>query len=126
MSYQEEYDCMSWLIPCLQLVFQLEIRAAACREIADSPAAVQRIQDLYWATERGAMASVMFAWLPLPARIRKLRATVELYLTLKRIVEARKNKVKVEDDAMQALLDRGDGVYEIVYVSVSLEQYTFL
>jgi hypothetical protein len=58
----------------------------------------------------------MAPWLPLPARIRKFRATVELYMTLKRIITARKAEGRTEEDAMQMMLDRGDGPKEIVHV----------
>ena len=90
---------------------------AGCREIADDPEATQRFQKLYWTIERGGLASVMFPWLALPSRILKFRATVKLYLTLKDIIESRRKTGRTEDDAMQVLLDKGDGPYEIVHVS---------
>ena len=101
-------------------MFQCQARSIACSEIADDSRAVQRFQDLFWNIENGAMAHVMFPWLPLPSRIRKFRGTVEVYMTLKKIIEVRKNTGRVEDDALQILLDNGDGVLEIVTVSTSL------
>lgn len=45
---------------------------------------------------------------------------MQLYLTLKKVVEDRQVTGRVEDDAMQELLDRGDGMYRVVHVSISL------
>lgn len=100
------------------MVFQLTIRAASCREIADDPAKVRRVAELYWDSEKASTpTSVLLPWIPSPARKRKVRATKELYTLLKSVVDDRKNNGKVEDDPMQALIDEGDGSNDIVQVS---------
>ena len=103
------------------MVFQLTIRAASCREIADDPEAVKKVTQLYWDAEKGSTpTSVLLPWFPSPARKRKVKATQELYMLLKASVDDRKENGKVEDDPMQALIDEGDGPNDIVQVGNSL------
>lgn len=99
----------------LQMVFQLTIRAAACREVADDPALVKRVAKLYWDMEKGATpTSVLLSWLPSPARKRKQKATTELYLLFKNLLDKRIEEGRTEDDPAQYLLDEGDSVNDII------------
>lgn len=98
-----------------QMVFQLTIRAAACREVADDPALVKRVAKLYWDMEKGATpTSVLLPWLPSPARKRKQKATTELYLLFKNLLDKRIEGGRTEDDPAQYLLDEGDSVNDII------------
>ena len=104
------------------MVFQLTIRAGSCREIADDPAAVKRLTELYWLVERGSTAtSILLPWFPSRARKQKNDATVELYMILKKHIDDRKETGRTETDAMQVLLDMGDGVNDIVQVCFSFD-----
>ena len=97
------------------MVFQLTIRAVACREIADSPEAVARVENLYWDMEKGsAVTAILLPWLPSPARRRKVKATTDLYLMLKGILDKRIEEGRTEEDPAQALLDDGNSVNDIV------------
>ena len=97
------------------MVFQLTIRAVACREIADSPEAVARVENLYWDMEKGsAVTAILLPWLPSPARRRKVKATTDLYSMLKGILDKRIEEGRTEEDSAQALLDDGDSVNDIV------------
>lgn len=99
------------------MVFHLTIRAGSCREIADSPAAVKRVIELFWLVQRGSTAmTVLLPWLPSRARKLKIDATKELYNIVKGHVEDRQKTGRRETDAMQVLLDEGDGVNDIVDV----------
>ncbi|KAH8102335.1 cytochrome P450 [Phellopilus nigrolimitatus] len=96
-------------------VFQLTIRAASCREIADDPAAVKRVMQLYWDMENGvSAASRLLGWFPSTVRKRKQQATADLYLLLKGAIDKRKEEGRREDDSVQVLLDEGDGVNDII------------
>ena len=61
-------------------------------------------------------ASVLFPWFPSAARKRKNAATNDLYLLLKKHLDARQEEGRREEDAVQVLIDEGDGVNDIVQV----------
>ncbi|KAG8743137.1 hypothetical protein FRC10_000354 [Ceratobasidium sp. 414] len=91
------------------IVFQLTIRAAACREIADSVDSCKRLEKLYWACEKGTTpAAVLFPWLPSGPRKQRIAATTEI------LIRARRAEGRREDDTMQALMDMGDSTAEII------------
>lgn len=61
------------------IVFQLTIRAAACREIADSVESCKRMEKLYWLVEKGSTpTSVLLPWFPSSARKLQKEATAEM------------------------------------------------
>ena len=61
------------------MVFHLTIRAAGCKEIADSPEDCKKLEKLYWQIEKGATpASVLFPWFPSKARRLRVAATAEM------------------------------------------------
>lgn len=99
------------------MVFQLTVRAGSCREIADDPVVVERVAQLYRDIERGSTAAtVLLPWLPSLARKRKANATKEIYGILKSIVDERERTGRTEVDALQVLIDEGDGDNDIVMV----------
>ena len=101
------------------MVFQITIRAASCKEVADDPEAVKKVAQMYWDAEKGSTpTSVLLPWLPSTARKRKLKATQDLFLLFKQIIDDRTAKGRVEDDPLQTLLDMGDGANDIVGVGV--------
>jgi hypothetical protein len=61
------------------MVFQLTIRAAGAREIADSVEKCKELERLYWRVEKGSTpASLLLPWLPSKARKNKVAATGEM------------------------------------------------
>ncbi|KAG8716757.1 hypothetical protein FRC08_008847 [Ceratobasidium sp. 394] len=97
------------------IVFQLTIRAAACREIADSVDSCKRLEKLYWACEKGTTpAAVLFPWLPSGPRKQRIAATTEIYTWFDSIIRARRAEGRREEDTMQALMDMGDSTAEII------------
>lgn len=61
------------------MVFHLTIRAAGCREIADSVENCKKLEKLYWQIEKGATpTSVLFPWFPSKARKLRVSATNEM------------------------------------------------
>lgn len=72
------------------MVFHLTIRAGACREIADSPVAVERVSEPFQLLQRGStLMSLLLPWLPSRARNSKIDATRELYNMVEGYVEER-------------------------------------
>jgi sterol 14-demethylase len=92
-----------------------------CNEIANSPEMVARVSKLYWATEKGSTAvSVLLPWLPSKARRSKDKATIELFMIVKGIIDERRRTGRQEMDTLQVLLDEGDNVKDIGQVKSPL------
>ncbi|QRV97067.1 cytochrome P450 family protein [Ceratobasidium sp. AG-Ba] len=97
------------------MVFQLTIRAAACREIADSVESCKRMEKLYWMVEKGSTpTSLLLPWLPSMSLKLKWEATLEMYRWLDDIIKARQAENRREEDALQDLLDMGDSTTDII------------
>ncbi|KAJ1301352.1 hypothetical protein OPQ81_003751 [Rhizoctonia solani] len=97
------------------IVFQLTIRAAGAREIADSIEKCKEVEKLYWSVEMGSTpTSVLLPWLPSEARKRKVAATGKIYNLFDGIIKARQSEGRREDDALQVLMDLGDSTPEII------------
>lgn len=61
------------------MVFHLTIRAAGCREIADSVESCKKLEQLFWQIEKGATpVTVLFPWFPSKARRSRADATKEM------------------------------------------------
>ncbi|KAG9093831.1 hypothetical protein FRC06_011361, partial [Ceratobasidium sp. 370] len=75
------------------MVFQLTIRATACREIADSIEECKKMETLYWHVEKGSTpTSVLLPWFPSPARNLKKAATTDIYNWFDGIIKARQQE----------------------------------
>ncbi|QRV80112.1 cytochrome P450 family protein [Ceratobasidium sp. AG-Ba] len=108
------------------MVFQLTVRAAACREIADSIEDCKRMEKLYWQVEKGSTpTSVLLPWFPSPARRLKTKATTEIYYWFDAIIKARKEENRREEDTLHVrkkprgkfapvLMDMGDSTADII------------
>ncbi|KAJ7127667.1 cytochrome P450 [Mycena epipterygia] len=91
-----------------KLVFQVTVRMASCRELADDPAAVERLSQLYWTLQTSATPiAVLLPWFPSPARKARQRATAELFAMLHSYVELRRNAAVPSSDAIDVLLAEG-------------------
>ena len=101
----------------LQIVFQLTVRMATCRELATDVKAMDRVQHLFWILEKNSTpTALLLPWLPSPAKRRKDKATLELYSTLLHYVDVRKKANVPSYDAIDMLLSQGLGDQEIVGV----------
>ncbi|KAF8604865.1 cytochrome P450 [Ceratobasidium sp. AG-I] len=97
------------------MVFHLTIRAAGCREIADSPEDCKKLEKLYWQIEKGATpASVLFPWFPSKARKLRVAATNDIFHWFDAVAKARKAEGRREEDAFQDMLDTGDSSADII------------
>ncbi|KAH7338681.1 cytochrome P450 [Rhizoctonia solani] len=96
-------------------VFQLTIRAAGAREIADSIEKCKQLEELYWKVEKGnTAASLLLPWLPSSARKQKVAATTEIYNIFDEIIKTRQRENRREEDALQTFIDQGDSTVDII------------
>ncbi|CCO31796.1 Sterol 14-demethylase [Rhizoctonia solani AG-1 IB] len=96
-------------------VFQLTIRAAGAREIADSVEKCKQLEELYWKVEKGSTAaSLLFPWFPSKARKQKNAATGEIYHIFDQIIKDRQQEGRREEDALQIFIDQGDSTVDII------------
>lgn len=100
-----------------RIVFQLTMRTVGCNEIANDPHLLRKTLGIYESIEGGAtMATIIFPWLPTPARLKRIIAGIRLHMIIQRIVAQRKKTGKGEDDALQYMIDQGDDVTRIISV----------
>lgn len=98
-----------------KMVFKFTMRTVACNEIANDPALLDETLNLYETVEETATPlSIMFPWLPTPARFKRYFSGMKLYRIFNRVIEGRKKDNRRENDALQYLLDEGDGVIDII------------
>lgn len=102
-----------------RVVFQLTMRTVACNEIAGDRAALDKTLQLFETIEATATPfSIMYNWLPVPARFKRTYAGAQLYMMLKQVMDARQKEGRNEGDALQFLMDQGDDLTKIITVSI--------
>ncbi|KIM37016.1 hypothetical protein M413DRAFT_423833 [Hebeloma cylindrosporum] len=98
-----------------RLAFQLTIRLATCKELAEDKTAVQNLMQCYADIDRGASPiAVMFPWFPSAARKAKEKGTLGLYTLLAHFVEKRRNSPVPSTDPIDVLLSQGLSTDSIV------------
>jgi sterol 14-demethylase len=103
-----------------RIVFQLTMRAVACNEIADDPKDLATALHCFETIDKtGTPLTVMFPWLPLPAKFQRLKVGAQLYMMFQRVIEKRKKEDVKSQDALQFLLDQGDDTKGIITVSTN-------
>ncbi|KAG6830044.1 hypothetical protein H0H92_002462 [Tricholoma furcatifolium] len=97
------------------LVFQMTVRIGSCRELADDKETIAKIAKNYWALEKSATPfSLLFPWLPCPAKWNRLKATLGLFTTLSGIVKRRREAEEPTSDAIDVLIAAGESNNAIV------------
>jgi len=105
----------------LQLIFQLTVRALTGTEIADDPAIVVRLKQLYDEVDEGnTPAAILLPWWPGRGTIRKLLATKRIYDIITKAIDTRLKSGKPRDDTLQMLLDGGDDNMAVVGFTMGL------
>lgn len=103
-----------------RMVFKLTMRTVACNEIASDPTSLEKTLLLFEQLEgTSTPLSIMFPWLPTPAKFKRYYYGSQLYMVFKRVVDERKKDNRREDDALQYLLDQGDSIQDIILVSIA-------
>ncbi|PPQ98483.1 hypothetical protein CVT26_013884 [Gymnopilus dilepis] len=97
------------------LVFQMTVRMATCREFAQDIQAVDEVHRQFWILEKSATPTrLLLPWFPGPARRRNDAATKELYMTLYTVVEKRRAAETPSSDAIDLLIAEGFENGEII------------
>jgi hypothetical protein len=90
----------------------------SCKEIADDPAVVEELKQLYDTLDMGTTpATVLLPWLPTPAMVKKLMATKRIYDIVCKAISDREASGVQHNDTLQMLLDAGDEKLVVVGVS---------
>jgi hypothetical protein len=91
-----------------QIVFQMTVRMAACRELASDLPALTAFQKHYWILEKSATpTALLLPWFPGPAKRAKEASTKALFTTLWDYIEERKKASVPSSDAIDMLLGLG-------------------
>ena len=102
------------------LVFQMTVRMATCRELAEDWAAIHRLFRLYWTLEKSATpVGVLLPWLPSKASRDKKQATAEMYNMMCGYVDSRRSAQEPGTDAIDLLIAQGEDNMSIVGVGRS-------
>ena len=126
--FKEVYDVRPILFPHqplpdsntydIQLVFQMTVRIAACRELAEDKQAIQDIRKYFFDVEQSTTpVSVFLPWFPGPAKRVRTIATYGIYFLIKKYVTMRREAKIPSSDPIDFLIANGDPDEVIVSVS---------
>ena len=111
----------------VQLVFQMTVRMATCRELADDKEAIQNVRKQYFDMQQSSTpVSILLPWFPGPAKKLKKKATRELYFLIKKYVTMRRDTKISSLDPIDLLIANGDSAEVIVSVSALNLFYSYL
>ncbi|KAI0346145.1 cytochrome P450 [Trametopsis cervina] len=97
------------------LIFQTTVRSLTCHELADDPAVVQRLMELYDRLDATTTPmSVLLPWFPSPSMVKKWYATKQVHGIVNAAITNRMLSGVSRDDALQTLVDHGDDSYLIL------------
>jgi hypothetical protein len=130
MMYASFLSCIS-LSPdkCVhndQLVFQMTVRMATCRELAENKQAIENVRRHYFDMERNnTPVSLLLPWFPSPAKVLRTKATLQLYFLIKKYVTMRRETKIPSSDPIDLLIANGDSNEVITTVSALDVFYNF-
>ena len=102
------------------IVFQMTVRMATCRELAEDSVAVDQLFRLYWKLEKSATpVGVLLPWFPSKANRNKKQANADMYNLLSGYVGSRRSAQESGSDAIDLLIAQGDDNSAIIGVSRS-------
>ena len=102
------------------LVFQMTVRMATCRELAEDWTAIDRLFRLYWKLEKSATpVRLLLPWLPSKARRAKKQVTADIYNMVFGYVDSRRSAQESRSDAIDLLIAQGEDDTTIIGVSRS-------
>lgn len=98
-----------------RIVFLLTMRTVACNEAAEDKDMLNTLLSLYETVEAAMTPTiVMYPGLPSLSKLQRLYGGGRIYLIFDKIVKARKDAGRREDDALQYLMDLGDNTVQII------------
>ncbi|KAF8156012.1 cytochrome P450 [Crassisporium funariophilum] len=90
------------------LVFQMTVRMATCRELSEDQEAIDRLTQHYWDLEKAATpVALLLPWFPGPAKKAKEKATMDLYLLISSYVDLRRKASTPSMDPIDILIQNG-------------------
>jgi len=96
-------------------------RMLTCRDLTTNEADLKRIGELFMTIQTSATpVSLLFPWLPNPARRAAKQATTDMYTMLHTYVETRRH-AEPTSDAIDVLIADGEATQNIVGVSPAPE-----
>ena len=102
----------------VQLVFQMTVRMATCRELAEDKQVIQDLRKHYLDIEQNSTpTSILLPWFPGSAKKVKTKATLELYFLIKKYVTMRREAKIPSSDSIDFLIANGDSDEVIIEVS---------
>ena len=97
------------------------MRALAFTELADDPAIVKRLRELYDVLDTATTpATVLLPWIPSPSAVRKILSTKRIYDIIAKALDDRVKNGVARDDTPQMLIDAGDERLIIIGVSTCI------
>lgn len=108
------------------MVFQMTVRMASCKELADDPKSVQKVNDLFRKLESGAtpvallLGILLEPWFPNMMKKYKEEATKELYDLLYSYVDARRKADVQNSDPIDVLIADGADNATVVGVRICI------
>jgi len=96
----------------------MTVRMATCQELSANQQAIADLKRHYLEMEqKSTPASVLLPWFPSPARKKKAKASLELYLLLQKYVTMRREAKTPSSDPIDLLISNGDSDEFIIRVS---------
>lgn len=104
-----------------QLVFQMTVRMATCKELAEDPDSIDRLAKHYWDLEKSATpVHLLLPWFPGTAKRQNKTSTTNLYNLINSYVQLRRNSPVPSMDAIDLLIAHGDTDTTIIGVSINI------
>lgn len=89
------------------LVYQLTHRMVGTHDIANSLELVDKTRQIYKPLEESSLFDLWFPLLPTPSKLRKIWGYSRLHWSIQGFVANRRKTGRVENDAMQMMMDQG-------------------
>ncbi|KAF8900303.1 hypothetical protein CPB84DRAFT_1847365 [Gymnopilus junonius] len=91
------------------LIFQMTVRVATCREIYGDRTAVIKLEKNFLNLEKTASAfSILFPWFPGPSQLGRLKSLIAIIKKFQQTAQQRRNASNVGKDGIDALIAEGD------------------
>lgn len=118
----EEWRVMDTFDELYRIIFCLNNRVLGAFEVAEDPALLDQMLDLFRKFENYHSPSIIiFPWFPHPDHFWRIYYSVKLLLLLRRIVKRRQRLGEHPPDTIQYLLDNGCNWLQVVIVSYNVQ-----
>ncbi|EME43026.1 hypothetical protein DOTSEDRAFT_72428 [Dothistroma septosporum NZE10] len=98
-----------------RMIFHFTMRTVACNDVANNPELLEQCLHHFETIEgTGTPLSIMYPWMPVPAKFKRLYAGAQLYRIFQNVVNERKRTGIKDDDALQFLIDHDDSITDIL------------